>query len=227
MAGRGHCPPPPRQPNAANVDNLHNYPLYPLVTQTLNLFSIKQRGAILNAARNVTPEAYQAYLTTLLTFPYDALTTNTALLELFPEMENLPPNTLDTHRFYASEAARIILSHPMFALGILRSTPPAPGLPPTPSFPLYDPLSTAEFAPVRHDLANLRHRYPEILALPHQPPMNCWYDLEQLLDIIDARWADCGHSRLLYSILYLAFPSLRLYFKARSPVPTHLTDAGF
>ena len=113
----------------------------------------------------------------------------------------------------------------MFALGILRSTPLAPGLPPTPSFPLYNPLSTEEFAPVRHDLATLRHQYPEILPLPHQPSMGRWFDLKQLLDIIDGKWTDCGHSQLLYSIFYLAFPTLRPYFKARSHLPTHLRDA--
>ena len=224
MAGRGRGPPPPRQPSAANVDNLHSYSLYPHVTQTLILFPIRQRSAILNAAKNVRPEAYQAYLNTLLSFPYELLTTNTALLELFPELENLRLDDLIEHRFYASEAARIILSHPMFALGILRSTPPSPGLPPRPSFPLYDPLSTAEFEPVRQDLANLRHRYPEIHSIPHQTSANCWFDLEELLDIIDSRWGDCGHSRLLYSILYLAFPSIRLYLRARGALPTHLAD---
>ena len=157
MAGRGHGPPHPRPPSAANIDNLHTYPLYPHVIQTIVLFPIRQRSAILNAAKSVRAETYLAYLNSLLNFPYDVLTTNTALLELFPELENLRLDDLNEHRFYASEAARIILSHPMFALGILRSTPPSPGLPPKPSFPLYDPLSTAEFEPVRQDLANLRH----------------------------------------------------------------------
>ena len=225
MSGRGRGQPPTRPASSSSQENALTYALYPHVRPTIDWFNNRQRIAILKVTVTVSPETYLAFQDSLLGFPYHALTTTEALTEIFPEMQGRPQAALEAHRHYPGYAARVILAHPLFALGILRNAPPTPvAQPPGRTHPLYNPLSSGEFDPVRQDIESLRNQYPGIHPLVPQPSLGRWFDLPELLEKIDIQWHSCGHSRLLFSIFYLAFPTLRPYISARSPIPNHLRN---
>ena len=93
---------------------------------------------------------------------------------------------------------------------------------PTNTYPMYNPYIAAEFLPLRQELETNHHNYPAITCIATNQTTAPWCNLETLIDEIDTAWDTCGHHRLLFSIIYLAFPTIRPYIRLHNALPSHL-----
>ena len=120
---------------------------------------------------------------------------------------------------YLMFAANTILEHPVLFLGALKDRDPGNN-----TYPMYNPLTHEDLRPVREELTRIQSDYPMIPALiiPNQMSKR-WSNINELLTQINNAWSTCGHHRLLFSVIYLAFPHLRDYIRRNTPqMPSHL-----
>ena len=171
----------------------------------------------LNTCKQVTTSTISRFLAS--SFPDAAFDTTQSLIEIFPTLADEDHQTLQAMTHYLSLAAKTILDHPVPFLGALKDCDPG-----TNTYPMYNPLTHEDLRPVREELARIQLDYPliPVLITPNRTTFR-WSNINELLTQINDAWSTCGHHRLLFSVIYLAFPHLRDYIRRNTPqMPSHL-----
>ena len=186
---------------------------------TIDYFQAHQQVNIINtSARRITPDTITRFSDT--PFPPAPLSTTAALKEIFPSLRSLAEHALAANVPYLNATAEVLLRHPLLFLGLLKSTNDGSAA----CSPLYSHLTGDDLQPIRTELRSIKAAFPLIPRFTPGHNLNRrWMNLTEVLDEIDSEWDQCGHHRLYFSILYLAFPRIRGYLRTRNPtLPPHL-----